>query len=166
MINKPALCKSKFTHNYHSLLWVLLPIVASCSANQELLTREPSTARYKREGHTTQVPTRAVYAGGRADGTDVLTVIVGRSPRPGDGSFIISYAKPTGAPITAYKATVLTYTYVENSVVIGTNYSAHLRGTLTPTPRGGFSGTFHGTRLGDESDKRSTIKGTFTDVRP
>ncbi len=151
----------------HCLLpLALLPILAACSANQELLTRESSTARYKREGRITQVPTRAVYKGGQSNGTDVLTIIVGRSPRPGDGSFIISYAKPTGAPISGYKATVLTYTYVENSVVIGTNYSAHLRGTLTPTPRGGYSGTFHGTRLGDESDKRSTIKGTFTDVHP
>lgn len=166
MPSEPALYKIKFMPKHCLLLWALLPILAACSANQELLTREPSTARYKREGHITQVPTRAVYKGGQPDGTDVLTVIVGRSPRPGDGSFIISYAKPAGAPISGYKATVLTYTYVENSLVIGTNYSAHLRGTLTPTPRGGYSGTFHGTRLGDESDKRSTIKGTFTDVRP
>lgn len=155
-----------FMPKLYRLFWLLLPPLAACSANQELLNREPSTTRYKREGVTAQVPTRAVYEGGRPDGTDVLTIIVGRSPRPGDGSFIISYAKPTGAPISGYKPTVLTYTYVENSVVIGTNYSAHLRGTLTPTPRGGYSGTFHGTRRGDDSDKRSTIKGTFTDVRP
>ena len=153
-------------HKFCFLLWALLPVLAACSANQELLTREPSTTRYKREGHTEQVPTRAVYEAARPDGTDVLTVIVGRSPRPGDGSFIIRYAKPTGAPASAYKANLLTYTYVANSLVVGTNYSAHLRGTLTPTPRGGYSGTFHGTRLGDETDKRSTIKGIFTDVHP
>ncbi len=160
------LSEKKFARKFYCLLWALLPALAACSANQELLTREPSTARYKREGHTTQVPTKAVLETARPDGTDVLTVIVGRSPRPGDGSFIVSYAKPTGAPISEYKAKMLTYTYVENSLVVGTNYSAHLRGTLTPTPRGGYSGTFHGTRLGDDSDKRSTIKGTFTDVRP
>ncbi|MFD1466605.1 hypothetical protein ACFQ48_00095 [Hymenobacter caeli] len=150
----------------YPLLWALLPAVAACSANQELFTREPSTTRYKREGRTVQVPTRAVLEAGKADSTDVLTVFVEQAGQADGGSFIVDYTKPTGTPVSAYKATLLTYAYKENALVVSANYSAHLRGTLTQTPRGGFSGTFHGTRLAGAPGKRSTIKGAFTDVQP
>jgi hypothetical protein len=126
-----------------------------------------NSASYTLGAQRFQVPARALLGMGTPSNRDGLDIEIGRRPfNAGQGVFLASYEKPIDAPETAYRLSLLTYTYDAVDSYTSVSYTLNLRGKLTCLPSGGFTGHFHGTLPATTIGKGSTVRGTFKVAPP
>jgi hypothetical protein len=126
-----------------------------------------NSASYTLGAQRFQVPARALLGMGTPSNRDGLDIEIGRRPfDAGQGVFLVSYEKPTDAPETAYRLSLLTYTYNAADSYTSVSYTLDLHGKLTRRPSGGFIGQFYGTLPATTTGKASTVRGTFKVAPP